>query len=179
MSELHNIHDLGNQQIWIYYGVIKKKLTDIKTDIMEDIVSIFWQNHEISNEIDKDAEQFNIHCTKYRWAIQSEKKELFTSLLQQEHDLQKEIKRRQWEMLKEIGIIAPSIRVGMITESTKWEYFPLFDRMIQYSKQIKQGKTGGTRAKSIYYPPGVQEMFKNIGTTPIDVLIHNMWILQN
>ncbi|MEI6672689.1 MAG: hypothetical protein WCL02_05140 [bacterium] len=46
--------------------------------------------------------------------------------------------------------------------------------MIQYSKQIKQGKIGGTRAREIYYPPGIQKMFKSIGTTAIDVLIHNM-----
>ncbi|MEI8008903.1 MAG: hypothetical protein WCI00_06005 [bacterium] len=44
---------------------------------------------------------------------------MFLLLRQQESDIQKEIGKRQTKMLKEIGIITPSIRVGMIIESTK------------------------------------------------------------
>ena len=105
---------------------------------------------------------------------------MFLLLRQQEYDIQNEIGKRQTEMLREIGIITASIRVGMIIESTKWKYFPLFEKMIKHVKHIQQGKIKWQpNDKNIQYPPKLQEKLIKLKTTAIDILMYNGGILQN
>lgn len=77
------------------------------------------KEHYIDNEIFVDKKKFNEYYLTHAAIIQSTTKKTFILLCQQEAVVQEEISKRQAEMLKEIGISTPSIRVGMITESTK------------------------------------------------------------
>ena len=177
MSE---IQTLGTQQIWLYYEVIEKRINESKIQIIEDISNVLGQEHHIDNETFVDKKKFNRYYLVHESIIQDTTKEMFLILRQQESDIQKEIGKRQTEMLREIGIIAPSIRVGMITESTKWKYFPLFEKMIKYIKNIQQGKTKWQpNDKKIQYPPQLQEKLIRFKTTGIEILMYNSGILQN
>jgi hypothetical protein len=86
---------------------------------MEDIKEILQEEPHINYETYKNPTVFHEYCKPYRSDIEESKKELFILLLQHEQDIKKEITRRQMQMLQEIGVIAPSIRVKIVIERTK------------------------------------------------------------
>jgi antitoxin component of RelBE/YafQ-DinJ toxin-antitoxin module len=85
------------------------------------------------------------------------------TLIQQNKDIKEEIKKRQINMLKEIGITTPSTRVMMIVEQTGGNNFPAFDTMIKYVKTAKKyKKRKRPKRRVIYAPKELIETFKKI-----------------
>ena len=116
---MHDIRSLGNQQLGFHYEIINQNINDIQTAIIDDITDLLGIVPVIDDDTYKNTEKFYNYCKKYRLHIEQEKKNLFTVLIQQQKDINQEIKQRQTYMLKEIGITTPSIRVIMILEQTR------------------------------------------------------------
>ncbi len=177
---MHDIKLLGNQQLGFHYEVINQKLNDIQTAIIDDITDLLGIVPVIDDDTYKNTEKFYNYCKTYRLYIEQEKKNIFTILIQQQKDIQEEIKKRQLNMLKEIGITAPSTRVMMIVEQTRWIHFPMFDYMIKYIKLAQQWKEDTwPKEKQIYAPVKLIETFKNLWTSLLTVLANNLWPLAN
>jgi len=163
MKNAHNIKGLENQQIGLYYEVTEKKLTDIKIDIMEDIMNIFGGHTGIDNDTFIDHKKFQEFSSHYETAIQEEKKDILMALLEQEQDIQEEIQKRQIKMLKEIGITIPSIRVHMIMEEMGGKQFQMFDMMIRYIKLAKKNKIKKRpQNRRMYAPPKLIKIFAKL-----------------
>jgi len=135
---MHDIRSLGNEQLGLHYEVTQKKINDIQTAIIDDITNLLGIVPIIKDDIYNNPEKFHIHCKPYLSYIEKEKKEILLILIQQEKTIDKEIKHRQTQMLKEIGITTPSIRVMTIVEQTRGKNFPLFNNMIKYIKLVKK-----------------------------------------
>ena len=116
---MHDIKNLGAEQLGLHYEVIYKKLNDIKIEIIEDITELLGKNPQIGYIEYTDPKAFERYCRPYRQNIQKEKKEIFLGFLEQEQTIQKEIHARQKKMLEAIGITTPSLRVQMITQATE------------------------------------------------------------
>ena len=141
----------------------EKKLTDIKIEIMEDIMNIFGGNTGIDNDTFVDHKKFQEFSSHYQTAIQEEKKDILMILVKQEQDIQEEIHERQIKMLKEIGIIIPSIRVHMIVEEMGGKNFQMFDMMIRYIKLAKKNKAKSRpQNRRIYAPPKLIKIFAKL-----------------
>jgi menaquinone-dependent protoporphyrinogen IX oxidase len=163
MKNKHNIKELENEQIGIYYDVTEKKLTDIKIEIMEDIMNVFGGHTGIDNNTFVNHKEFQEFIGHYQTAIQDEKKDILMILIEQEQDIQKEIRERQIKMLKEIDITIPSIRVHMIVDEMGGKNFQMFDMMIKYIKLAKKNKIE-TRPQNrrLYVPPKLVKIFGKI-----------------
>jgi len=119
MDDSHNMKTLGNKQLGLHYEVIYQKIDNIKTEIIRNIADILGQAPKIGFEIYKDSKLFRTYCKNYESSIEKTKKDMLEILIQQEENIRKEIQRRQREMLKDIGITIPSLRVIMIMKETQ------------------------------------------------------------
>lgn len=177
---MDNIQTMDNQDLWLYYEITYKRLTDIKTTILEEIMSTFGWDAAVNNDIFIHQKKFHAYCAGYRSTIQKTKKQTFLILLEQEHDIQKEIHKRQLQMLKDLGIAIPSVQVRMIMDRMKWQYFPLFDDMITYIKHKKEIKEyDWPEDKNIHYPEKIRQRCKTFWTTILDMIENNEGISQN
>jgi hypothetical protein len=128
----------------------------------------------------KNPKKFHNHCKWYRSFVQETNKEIFLHFSEQERNIQEEIGKRQLEMLKEIGIIAPSVRVKIIMNWTKWEHFPVFDDLITYIKLFNEKRTDERpENKKIYIPQQLKDKFSKMRTTILTILAANIWPIAN
>lgn len=177
---MHEIKTLGNMQLWLYYEITHKKLNTIKSEIINDIWDLLGNVPEIDFETYAAPEKFHNYCKYYRQNIQNINKEIFLTLMKQEKDIKEEIGERQIKMLKEIGIVTPSIRVLMIIKETRWVNFQMFDDMIRYIKLAREWKVDRRpKNKKIYAPPKLIKTFENLWTTILTVLARNQWPIAN
>ncbi len=153
---MNNIKSLGNKQLSLYHETIYQKLNNIQMAIMEDITYTLGEKSPIINEISTNTKKFKKYYKKYQHIIQKEKKELFLIVMKQQNEIKEEIERRQKQLLKDIGIISPSMRVQKIIEETQGIYFRSFDEIIKYIKMARVGKAQ-KRTKPLYAPTSLIE----------------------
>lgn len=179
MDDSHNIKALGNKQLGLHYEVTYQKLDEIKIEIIEDITDLLGQAPKIGFETYQNPQKFCEYCKQYRSNIEKEKKELFLLLIKKEEDIQQEIIRRQRNMLFEIGIETPSIRVFEIIQEMKWTNFQVFDELIRFIKMAKKWQ-GHKRpqGKKILAPQKLIEKYEKFGWI-ITVLAKNLWPYAN
>ena len=177
---MHDIEKLGNQQLRLHHEKTNQELNDIKIAIVDDITDLLWIVPVINDDTYENTEKFLNYCKEYQLYIENEKKNLFVILIQQQKDIKEEIKKRQLQMIKEIGIITPSIRVMMILKQMEWNNFQMFDHMIRYIKLAKKWKADKRpKEKQIYAPIKLIETFEKIWTSLLVVLANNSWPLGN
>ncbi|MCX6824344.1 MAG: hypothetical protein NT085_04410 [candidate division SR1 bacterium] len=177
---MYDIKNLGAEQLGLYYEVTYKKLNDIKIEIIEDIAELLGTTPQIEYTTYIEQKEFEIYCTPYLQDIQKEKKEMFLILSQQEQTIQEEIRTRQKQMLKNIGITTPSLRVQMIKQATEGGQFPMFNDMITYIELLKTGEENKRpKNKKIYASPKLIEFFENLGITLLTILAKNEGPMPN
>lgn len=176
---MSDIKSLGNKQLSLYYEITNQKLNDIQLTITDDISNIFGQAPVIDFDTYTNVEKFGAYCEKYRSSIEQEKKELFLILKKKQKEIQDEIIERQTKMLKEIGIITPSMRVLEITHKMRGAHFQMFEEIIRYIKLTKKGQWDKRpKERIIMAPPTIIEKFENHGWI-ITILAKNLWPIAN
>jgi hypothetical protein len=96
-------------------------------------------------------------------------------LVEQDKHIKKEIKKRQIQLLKDIGITTPSIRVLEIVKKTEGEYFSVFSDMIEYIKLLNTGRSDERpKDKKIFIPKNIIDIEKKLKTAVLSILKDNI-----
>lgn len=177
----NHIANLGNAQLGRHYDATHKKLENIKEEILEDITNILWHDPDIDNATYMDTPKFYEYCSTFEAHIGKEKKDLYAILITKEINIKEEMKTRQKKMLKEIDITTPSMRVRMIAEEMRWEYFEMFDIMINYVKRRKQWKwVERPEDRELLAPKTLRDIFETrMNNAIVNILENNEWPLSN
>lgn len=172
------IGNLWNKQLSIYYRKNLEDLWYIKNEIANNLYETL--KIEIDNNRLENTEIFANGIENFENYLSPETKDSFTTLVEQDKHIKKEIKKRQIQLLKDIGITTPSIRVLEIVKKTEGEYFSVFSDMIEYIKLLNTGRSDERpKDKKIFIPKNIIDIEKKLKTAVLSILKDNIWPLAN
>lgn len=144
-------------------------------DILENIHDTLGNAPNINDDTYTDTQKFRTYCERYRSIINQENKDMFLLLSKSEQEIENEMKKRQIQMLREIGIMRPSLRVQMIMDETRGIYFTGFVDSITWLKLARKGKTHlWPTKKKIEMPPKIIAFFEKQRTTILTAIDQNL-----